>query len=308
ATATAAFTATTGIPGTNDGVLDVVAITSGSPPPTITANTSTTAPLVFENQQWIGNSGTSAQDVQGAGSSAGGTGSALTMAESLGASVAWTIAAVAIPTTNPTAVKTQAFTAASVSNGVLLSWKTSGEMHNLGFNVYREASGGKQRLNPSLIAGSALLMRETLEQHGAKTYGWIDRTPANGGLYWLEDVDVNGTRTMHGPVSAETNAALPRVTASTITVQDLGRSNSAQASRDLRADSAQAHVRERAATPNFSAGTRQIGFQLASQPAVKIFVDHEDWYRVTQAQLVAAGLSRDIEARKLHLFAEGVEQ
>ncbi len=230
------------------------------------------------------------------------------MAESLSASVAWTIAAVAIPTTNPTAVKTQAFTAGPVSNGVLLSWHTSGEMHNLGFNVYREFGGRRVKLNPSLIAGSALLMRETQEQHGAKTYGWIDHTPANAGLYWLEDVDVNGTRTMHGPVPVEANAALPRVTISAVMTQELGRSNFAQAGRDLRADSAEAHVRERAATPNFSASTREIGFQLASQPAVKIFVDHEGWYRVTQAQLVAAGLSRDIEARKLHLFAEGVEQ
>ena len=166
---TAAFTSSTGIPGTNDGVLDVLAITSGNPPPTVTANASTVSPLVFENQLWSGTSGTGGQDVKGTGSTAGGTGSALTMKENLSVSVAFTIAAVSIPTTNPTAVKTQAFTAAPVSKGVLLSWKTSGEMHNLGFNVYREASGGKQRLNPSLIAGSALLMRETLEQHGAKT-------------------------------------------------------------------------------------------------------------------------------------------
>jgi len=39
--------------------------------------------------------------------------------------------------------------------------------------------------------------------------GWIDRTPASAGLYWLEDVDVNGTRTIHRPVPVEANAALP---------------------------------------------------------------------------------------------------
>src|SRR5213076_849367 len=98
-----------------------------------------------------------------------------------------------------TAIKTDAFSAVQTSNGVLLSWNTSGEMHNLRFNVYREIGGEKVKINPSLIAGSALLMREAHEQHGARTYGWMDRAPAGGGLYWLEDVDLNGTRTLHGP-------------------------------------------------------------------------------------------------------------
>ncbi len=38
---------------------------------------------------------------------------------------------------------------------VLLTWKTGGEAHNLGFNVYREQNGNRVRMNPSVIAGSA---------------------------------------------------------------------------------------------------------------------------------------------------------
>ena len=41
---------------------------------------------------------------------------------------------------------------------------------------------------------------------------------------------------------------------------------------------------------------------------MKIFVDHEGWYRITQPQLVAAGLNPNSDARSLHLFAEGIEQ
>ena len=90
------------------------------------------------------------------------------------------------------------------ANRVMLFWKTGGEAHNLGFNVYREQNGVRTRLNPSLIAGSALLMRGALPRHSGKTYTWIDSSAGAGsGSYWLEDVDVNGTRTMHGPVSAE---------------------------------------------------------------------------------------------------------
>jgi hypothetical protein len=47
---------------------------------------------------------------------------------------------------------------------------------------------------------------------------------------------------------------------------------------------------------------------LAERPAVKILVEHEGWYRVTQPQLVAAGLNPHLSANSLHLFAEGLEQ
>jgi uncharacterized repeat protein (TIGR01451 family) len=203
----------------------------------------------------------------------------------------------------PNAVRVDAFSAAQTGGGVLLSWNTAGEMHNLGFNVYRELGGERVRLNPSLIAGSALLMREVLEQHAAKSYGWIDRTPTGGGMYWLEDVDLNGTRTMHGPVTVapQSAAAMQHAIPAAVTIQDLA--SSAQI-----ASSSTGRVRENIARPKVSPFTQGVGFQLASQPAVKIFVDHEGWYHVTQPQLVAAGLSPNVGARSLHLYAEGVEQ
>src|SRR5262249_45892125 len=85
------------------------------------------------------------------------------------------------------------------------TWKTSGESHNLGFNIYREQNGNRVRMNPSLIAGSALLMSGALPKHSGKTYSWIEPfAPSLNASYWLEDVDVNGTRTMHGPVAITT--------------------------------------------------------------------------------------------------------
>src|SRR6266568_3736020 len=207
----------------------------------------------------------------------------------------------------PNAVRMNSFSATQTGSGVLLSWKTGGELHNLGFNVYRDAGGEKVRLNPALIAGSALLMREALEQHGAKTYGWIDHSPASNGLYWLEDVDLNGTRTMHGPVSVQSVAAATQAMIRATTIQDLAQASSAQSMTNS-AGNAEGHVREALARPRASAATQDVGFQLAARSAVKIFVDHEGWYRVTQPQLVAAGLDPNAEARSLHLFAEGVEQ
>src|SRR5207247_9166417 len=117
---------------------------------TVTPNINLTPPLVFETKLWSAQSGTSGQDVTGASSSAGGIGATLTMQEGLTASTAWSLAAIAVPASHPTAIKTDAFSAAQTSSGVVLSWHTSGEMHNLGFNIYRDIAGQKVKLNPSL--------------------------------------------------------------------------------------------------------------------------------------------------------------
>jgi len=205
----------------------------------------------------------------------------------------------------PNAVRLNSFTAAQNSSGVILSWRSGGELHNLGYNVYRESGGARIQLNSSLIAGSALLMRETVEQHGAKTYGWIDRSSVSGSMYWLEDLDLNGTRTMHGPIPAEVGPAMPQALARATTIRYLASPNLAHSPATT---VTQSHIREAVATPPTSELTRNLGFQLAANPAVKIFVDHEGWYRITQPQLVAAGLGPNVDERSLHLFAEGVEQ
>jgi len=64
--------------------------------------------------------------------------------------------------TFPNSVRLNSFTALPGAKGTLLSWNSGGELHNLGFNVYRDVNGEKVKLNSSLIAGSALLMRDTV--------------------------------------------------------------------------------------------------------------------------------------------------
>ena len=84
--------------------------------------------------------------------------------------------------TAPTKITLQAFSAHSGTdkNGarrVVLTWKTSGESHNLGFNVYREQNGNRVRMNPSVIAGSALLMNGALPRHAGQppVCGYVSR-------------------------------------------------------------------------------------------------------------------------------------
>jgi uncharacterized repeat protein (TIGR01451 family) len=204
---------------------------------------------------------------------------------------------------SPTRVKLESFTAATAGDGVFLAWKTGGEERNLGFNVYREENGNRVRLNPSLIAGSALRIRNSLEQHAAKTYGWIDRSGAGAHFYWLEDVDLQGTRTLHGPVYPATDVVSPSPQRAQL-ITELNPPTTEQTPDFLSG----APRTQLARSSKDGVERRDIQFKLAAHPAVKILVRREGWYRVTQAELAAAGLDKSVDPRFLELFAEGREQ
>jgi uncharacterized repeat protein (TIGR01451 family) len=208
---------------------------------------------------------------------------------------------------SPTAVDISSFHAFVQTDGsILLEWKTQEESRNLGFHVYREQVKGRERVNPSLIAGSALLLRGSKPQHAAKTYQWVDRKPVPDGAYWIEDVDINGTRTFHGPVYVETPSAEQSASFSIARPAAL---------------LSQLRIPEANYTPGLAKGrptsprpepplplpnTPRVS--VADHSAIKISVQQEGWYRVSFADLIAAGLDRNLDPRRLHLYAEGIEQ
>ena len=210
----------------------------------------------------------------------------------------------------PTKITLRSFSAqyGNDKNGasrVVLTWKTGGESHNLGFNVYREVNGSRVRVNPSIIAGSALMMRGALARHAAKSYAWIDTsTPISGATYWLEDIDVSGTRTMHGPISA---TAAPAIAAGMPSQSRmLSQVNEAQppVTGSQNSDVLEAFADSSSPTP----AQLQKQLELASHPAVKISVRHEGWYRISQPDLVKAGLDPNVDPATLRLYAEAIEQ
>jgi len=211
---------------------------------------------------------------------------------------------------SPTSVRLQSFSAhfGTDKNGAtraLLTWKTGGEAHNLGFNVYRELNGNRVRMNPSLIAGSALLMNGALSKHSGRSYAWIDPSaPTAGTSYWLEDVDVNGTRTLHGPVEITSGSASSD--ASLSETRMFSQIAQAQPAQKETQDSHFVETLAQLSIPTLPQMEKQ--FQLAAQPAVKIGVQHEGWYRVTQPDLVKAGLDPNVDPSLLHLYAEAIEQ
>lgn len=72
----------------------------------------------------------------------------------------------------------------------------------MGFNLYRGTSpaGWDRQLNSALIASQGQ------GSPSGFVYTWTDQTDLTPGVayyYWLEDVDLGGAVTLHGPVSVD---------------------------------------------------------------------------------------------------------
>jgi len=76
--------------------------------------------------------------------------------------------------------------ATSCPRGVLVEWSNGIDTATLGFNVYRISSGQRTKLNSSLIAGSALIVRSAL------SYAWMDPAGFADSHIEVESIDLRG--------------------------------------------------------------------------------------------------------------------
>ena len=92
-------------------------------------------------------------------------------------------------------------------------------MNNLGFNIHRAEGGKREPVNGQLIAGSSLRVGAGITIESGQSYAWWDKGIADCGseisgcrkaAYWLEDVDLNGQSTWHGPFTASQLAGKQR--------------------------------------------------------------------------------------------------
>ncbi len=227
-----------------------------------------------------------------------------------------------------TLIELISFTAVNYYGVVQLEWKTGYEVDNLGFRVYREDNGRMIRVTPSMIAGSSLLSRDNVALTSGRTYVWEDfvGTSAKVPVYWLEDVGTEGKSTWHGPVIATARGMeIPRQLRS-IVLSHLG-----EGASKLRSDGSDRNYRRgkaaRIRIPDLA--SRQVPdltmFSSAAyrmyrkdeltvqsdpskQASIKILVDRPGWYRLTQLELVQAGLSPLADPENLQLYVDGIQQ
>lgn len=106
---------------------------------------------------------------------------------------------------SPSAVTLASFDAQAAGGEVQIAWETTSELYNVGFNVYRAASldGSRTKLNAALIPSAAP------NSPTGHSYGFTDSAnlvPGTTYYYWLEDVNTNGTGTLHEPVTVLYNS------------------------------------------------------------------------------------------------------
>lgn len=239
------------------------------------------------------------------GATAGGIGTSVT-----------NLTAASIPGTqsgaqcSPTVARLTSFDAMSYDDAVILRWQTGYEVDNLGYQIYREQSGNRVRITPSVIAGSALLTRPGIELTAGYSYAWSDRLSKDDDAgrvqYWLEDVDIDGTSTWHGPITPTKVTGISQEQRRAMLLSDIGSLASGSTVQSEWPASSERRLSAQSGSSQRQALNQQ--WDVASQNAVKILVNKDGWMRVTRDELLAAGLDASADPRRLQLFADGVEQ
>jgi hypothetical protein len=102
-------------------------------------------------------------------------------------------------TVKTTLVELATFETTANRKEVKLHWTTASEIDNAGFNLYRSESeyGEYIRINDTLIPAEGSPIQ------GA-SYAFVDKDVRNRRIYYynLEDIDIYGSSTFHGPASA----------------------------------------------------------------------------------------------------------
>lgn len=204
-----------------------------------------------------------------------------------------------------TLVRMRKLDAVQDKDNVLVTWQTSFESDNLGFDLYREINGVRTKVNKKLIAGSALRSKK-LDPSAGYSYRYRDKLPdANAfAQYWLEDVDLSGTRTMHGPVSP----AFGTVPGG----DDSPALGGLGANGSILQSPTGIGVQQPLTIPAATQQSTKAQLDLAGDAGLKIYVSQEGWYRVTRADMLAAGFdpgpAESNADKKLTLFTGGIEQ
>jgi hypothetical protein len=102
-------------------------------------------------------------------------------------------------TPQPMIITLSSFIAEPADGSVFLFWETSPEIDNVGFNIYRS----EQKNGEYTVLNDNIIIAEGSPTEGM-LYEFIDDTVQNRKTYYykLEDFDIYGVSTFHGPVNA----------------------------------------------------------------------------------------------------------
>jgi hypothetical protein len=177
--------------------------------------------------------------------------------------------------------------------GVLLKWKTSFELDNVGFNVYREHAGQRTRVNREIIPGSIFKVGQNVPLRAGYSYSWFDTSGTADSLYSIEAIGLDGTTRNSEKIASQRQNKL-QVEGQSVDSNKLASTTQ----REYPAASSQ---------PITGEGTLDDQWAITSQAGLKIAIKKDAWYRVTQQQMVATGFNPVVDIGNLRLFRGGRE-
>ncbi|MEA2465815.1 MAG: hypothetical protein QOJ98_3562, partial [Acidobacteriota bacterium] len=201
----------------------------------------------------------------------------------------------------PTEVELFSLDATQSKSGVTVRWQTSFEADNLGFNVYRSTgSGTPQKINTHIITGSTFFTAKRLED--GRNYRFRDtKVPAGLVQYWIEDIDLHGTKTMHGPVTPKLGNDDDGSSSGTDPDPGLGSVGGIlESPRGI-------GVMPLTVKPAPATDRLNQQWKIAAQKAAKVVVTTAGWVSVKKRDLVAAGYDPGTNSRTLAVFTDGQE-
>ena len=204
----------------------------------------------------------------------------------------------------PTDVKLRSAEAFSDGNGVYLRWQAEYESRNLGFFLYREDKSGRTLVSEGIVRGGRAISSEDVLY--GETYSYFDELGNPGSLYYIESFQLNGDRQIVGQVSplliddltsvagASSDDLASRKTETNSTLEK----NSVNLPKELIEQTENNSLQPDITTQRW----------VASQPGVKIGIKQEGIYRVTRAELQAAGFDVNAAGNLWQLYADGNQQ
>ncbi len=181
---------------------------------------------------------------------------------------------------------------------VTLNWEMEAERGILGFDIYRETSAGRVKVNEQIISGSALLYGR--EPSAGTRYEAETERPGRGEYYIIEALTLDGRSITSDPVWSEAAFYWQKT-------EDKASTRSPEGSLRLnQLDLPQEVIDEidpRAVTTD--ADTHRW---VIAQPGVRIGVRGEGLVRVTRGQLEGGGFDVNTPPSSWQLYLRGVEQ
>lgn len=218
---------------------------------------------------------------------------------------------------SPTAVSVDEMAAHWDGDGVRISWRTGYESDSLGFFVHQEGGDGRRhRVSDALIPAALLSEGLVASPVAGRSYSYRhqDEAAAGSSVYWIEAVDAAGISTWHGPIKVSGPPTTPAALASASALTALLPTGSKRldpkffVANTARRTSATFGAIGLAATALPAPTASEDQRQLLGRPSLRVMVSHDGWYRLTQAELIRAGMDENIDPRTLRLFFAGQEQ